>query len=340
MDEVSFDFMDALDPGATAIFKDSTVQAEATTTYSSECSGTSGSYFIRFISYFSFFVCFTSSTTTDYTSHINVNNGAAYGHTTSIVEPRGPDLAEILSRLRQLTNSDLQGGQLLRGGPQSQSGQQPLSGHQSPPPSSADDNCPLPEAGGAEGAPAVGTGGALPEEKSEAGGTLEVTPAVTRRTAAAAGGLSSLERQHSLKAGTIGDARFAAAVLIRPKILISILKQGYSVLWSDADMVWLGNPLSLMPELGSNAPVDMMLQYDGLMSNKCTCFMFLNPTTMSRSLLKKWEQEIINTGSDKNQATIELNKLCEFDGAVLNPTMMPRTLPRRWEQDDNRHGLR
>ena len=45
----------------------------------------------------------------------------------------------------------------------------------------------------------------------------------------------------------------------------------------------------------------MMLQYDGLMSNKCTCFMFLNPTTMSRSLLKKWEQEIINTGSDKNQ---------------------------------------
>ena len=49
--------------------------------------------------------------------------------TSPIVQSISPELAEILSRFRQLTHSDLQGGQLLRGGPQSQSGQQPLSGH-------------------------------------------------------------------------------------------------------------------------------------------------------------------------------------------------------------------
>ena len=120
-------------------------------------------------------------------------------HTSPIVQSTSPELAEILSRLRQLTNIDQQGGQLLRDEQQSQSGRQPLREQQPPPPSSADDTCPPPEAGGAEGTPAAGTGGATPKEKSEAGGTLEVTPAVTRRAAAAAGGLNSLVAECTLR---------------------------------------------------------------------------------------------------------------------------------------------
>ena len=43
-------------------------------------------------------------------------------HTSPIVQSTSPELAEILSRLRLLTNSNLQGGQLRHGG------QQPLGG--------------------------------------------------------------------------------------------------------------------------------------------------------------------------------------------------------------------
>lgn len=96
-----------------------------------------------------------------------------------------------MSRLRQLTNIDLQGGQLLHRGPQSQSGQQ------SPPPSPADDIYLPRKAGGAEGAPAVRTGTATPAGQQEAGGSLETTPAVTRR--AVAGGLSALVTERTFR---------------------------------------------------------------------------------------------------------------------------------------------
>ncbi|CAN0411584.1 unnamed protein product, partial [Scytosiphon promiscuus] len=53
----------------------------------------------------------------------------------------------------------------------------------------------------------------------------------------------------SVKAGQFGDSIFAKMVLVRPKILQSILNQEYAVLWSDSDIVWLDNPLSLLPRL-------------------------------------------------------------------------------------------
>lgn len=56
-----------------------------------------------------------------------------------------------------------------------------------------------PEAGCAGEASAVGTGGAAPAEQQEAGGALEVTPAVIRSAEAAAGRLSSLVTERSLR---------------------------------------------------------------------------------------------------------------------------------------------
>ena len=55
----------------------------------------------------------------DLTQRLNFN-ASQNDHTSPIIQSTSPELAEILSRLRQLTNSDLQGGQLLHGGPQSQ----------------------------------------------------------------------------------------------------------------------------------------------------------------------------------------------------------------------------
>ena len=47
----------------------------------------------------------------------------------------------------------------------------------------------------------------------------------------------------------MGDDTFKSQVLIRPSILLHILKQGYTLLWTDSDMVWLGNPLPLLPDM-------------------------------------------------------------------------------------------
>lgn len=71
----------------------------------------------------------------------------------------------------------------------------------------------------------------------------------------------SQNRRHSLKPGTLGDERFAEAVVARPFFIKSIVGQGYSVLWSDADMVWLGNPFSLLPPLGEDSGVSRVRAY-------------------------------------------------------------------------------
>lgn len=44
---------------------------------------------------------------------------------------------------------------------------------------------------------------------------------------------------------------FKSQVVVRPDIMKAILDSGYNALWTDADMVWLGNPLTLLPSVGN-----------------------------------------------------------------------------------------
>lgn len=55
------------------------------------------------------------------------------------------------------------------------------------------------------------------------------------------------EHPHATKAGNWRSPVFKSEVFIRPEILLSILNQGYTVLWTDSDMVWLKNPLPFLP---------------------------------------------------------------------------------------------
>ena len=61
--------------------------------------------------------------------------------------------------------------------------------------------------------------------------------------------------QKSIKAGVLGDERFADAVLVRPQMINSIISQGYTMLWSDSDVIWLNNPLPLLPQVGPDSNV-------------------------------------------------------------------------------------
>ena len=47
--------------------------------------------------------------------------------------------------------------------------------------------------------------------------------------------------------------------------------------------------------------VDMMLQLDGRVKTKCTCFMFVNPTPMSHKMLTRWEENIIRFAAVNDQ---------------------------------------
>lgn len=60
-------------------------------------------------------------------------------------------------------------------------------------------------------------------------------------------------RHHSVQAGVWGDAIFKAETVVRPDILLSILGQGFKVLWTDVDMVWMDDPLPLLPNRQLNA---------------------------------------------------------------------------------------
>lgn len=53
----------------------------------------------------------------------------------------------------------------------------------------------------------------------------------------------------------MGDATFQNQVLVRPSILQAILAAGYTVLWTDSDMVWLENPLGYLPDINDPSAV-------------------------------------------------------------------------------------
>lgn len=71
------------------------------------------------------------------------------------------------------------------------------------------------------------------------------------------------ERHHAMKAGVYGDDMFKSQVIIRPLILLNILKQGYPLLWTDSDMVWFGNPLPLLPKITDSSAVRPLQFFSG-----------------------------------------------------------------------------
>ncbi|CAM9141525.1 unnamed protein product [Scytosiphon promiscuus] len=101
------------------------------------------------------------------------------------------------------------------------------------------------------------------------------------------------ERHHAIKAGKMGDETFRAQVLIRPNMLRHILMQGYTLLWTDSDMVWLGDPLPSLPDMHDSEAAELMIQQDGSVGNPCTCFLFMKPTELVIGLLDKWIQSIV-----------------------------------------------
>lgn len=46
-----------------------------------------------------------------------------------------------------------------------------------------------------------------------------------------------------------------------------------------------------------------MLQHDGLKDNLCTCFLFLRPTLMTRTLMERWQDNIVLTREKVNQVS-------------------------------------
>ena len=111
--------------------------------------------------------------------------------------------------------------------------------------------------------------------------------------------------QHATVAGAFGNDMFKTQVLVRPKILQRILDFGYTALWTDSDIVWLKNPLLLLPDVRDPFSADVMLQNDGDENNKCTCFMYLRPTDDAKELLVLWEESIIKKNASKNQGPFQ-----------------------------------
>ncbi|CAM9902178.1 unnamed protein product, partial [Ectocarpus sp. 13 AM-2016] len=129
------------------------------------------------------------------------------------------------------------------------------------------------------------------------------------------------EKIHSVQAGRWGDNIFKQQTIARPDLLLPILRRGYKALYTDVDMVWLGNALSLMPNPRETQtpPVEVMLQADSA-KQKCTCFMYLDSTPNAIRLLELWKQEIAETSVFQNQAAFQ-SPLAQMQeaGLALSP---------------------
>lgn len=49
------------------------------------------------------------------------------------------------------------------------------------------------------------------------------------------------------------------------------------------------------------AQAEVMLQHDGNAGNKCTCFMYLQPTDIAKELLVLWKQSILDSNAFEDQ---------------------------------------
>ena len=54
---------------------------------------------------------------------------------------------------------------------------------------------------------------------------------------------------------------------------------------------------------------EVMLQHDGNAGNKCTCFMYLQPTDLAKELLVLWKQSILDSDAFEDQVSNTNNSL-------------------------------
>ncbi|KAL4343630.1 hypothetical protein S83_034964 [Arachis hypogaea] len=120
-----------------------------------------------------------------------------------------------------------------------------------------------------------------------------------------------LDAESAHKFGSKGFFNFTAR---RPSHLLKILELGYSVMYNDVDMVWLGDPLL---QLEGNHDVyftDDMIPIKPLNHSHalpppgkkgrpyiCSCMIFLRPTDGAKLVLRKWIEELQNQPWSRTQ---------------------------------------
>ncbi|CAM9232206.1 unnamed protein product, partial [Scytosiphon promiscuus] len=127
------------------------------------------------------------------------------------------------------------------------------------------------------------------------------------------------ERKHSIKAGRWLDQIFKEQTTVRPSILLAIMKQGYRVLWSDADTIWLGNALTVLPVPQDNAIMVMAPLFG---PNKCTCFLYLDHTPNVELLLELWIKNLLENEFRHDQVAFQ-HPLADMQKAGLRLEIVP-----------------
>lgn len=108
--------------------------------------------------------------------------------------------------------------------------------------------------------------------------------------------------QTAHKFGSQGFFNFTSR---RPRHLLQILELGYSVMYNDVDMVWLGDPFKYLvgnhdvyftDDMAAVKPLDHShdLPPPGKKGRTyiCSCMIFLRPTERAKLVLKKWIEEL------------------------------------------------
>ncbi|KAJ6824129.1 UDP-D-xylose:L-fucose alpha-1,3-D-xylosyltransferase MGP4-like [Iris pallida] len=110
------------------------------------------------------------------------------------------------------------------------------------------------------------------------------------------------DAQSAHKFGSQGFFNFTSR---RPRHLLNILELGYSVMYNDVDMVWLGDPFQYLKEKHDVYFTDDMTAVKPLdhphslpppgkkgRTYICSCMIYLRPTNGAKLVMKKWIEEL------------------------------------------------
>ena len=86
--------------------------------------------------------------------------------------------------------------------------------------------------------------------------------------------------------GSYGSEEFAKVVQIKSEILLSIIREGYTALLTDADIFYLKNPLPTLSRIASTRSTDLVIQ-DDAGGGRNSGFMYVKPTSNSASFLSE-----------------------------------------------------